>query len=195
MTVLLSDGNRNYIICNNCHNITSIFWDPNKYCSVCGSKNIINHKEGNFYLYERILKKSMGPNYIQTNDQSIVSICPNCNFENKKYDLICPLCGFYLQNKCSGISLSEYNHITKEIHNIDNEFEWLNEFNDGNLKPGSLIVDNIDGNSSNKFHKHNNDRFLPGYANFCFECGRMSTFALQNSSKYWEDISEISNHF
>lgn len=166
-------------ICPNCN---QTFLNKH-YCSFCGTE--LND-------YDFIKKGESKMKEIATSDDGIAKVCPNCGIENIHNDLLCPYCGAYERNICTGITITNYAKYILNYPNVDKEgSSWIINFNPENLKrlngsiPGNLIFENVI--SANEFtyseYRHEELHQVPGYARFCPDCGCITSYCLQGFLK------------
>lgn len=153
------------------------------YCSFCGNK--LND-------YQFIKKEGLKMKEIAIFDDGIAKVCPNCGIENVHVNLLCPYCGAYERNICTGIPLMTYaKYILNDLDTIEEDSEWIINFNPDNLKklngsiPGNLIFENVTGPDDYTYseYPHKDLHQVPGYARFCPDCGCITSYCLQGFLK------------
>lgn len=90
------------------------------YCKVCGSVNLIQGEKEHMEYTKFIL-----------DNNSRAVDCPTCANE-QVYGDYCHVCGTYLINKCTGLSVDEFTH-----HNSQNRIMWHEEEGCQNLLEGN----------------------------------------------------------
>lgn len=157
-------------VCNNCKHVYSTTGDNKnfKYCPVCKTENKIKYKSNNLFFYHENMEENV-LNYtsIKIDENSKAIKCPRCNTEANKNENgnLCEICGAFLINKCTGISLDRYD----------------------NFKFGKE-----NGEQCTKFENCLLGEKLSGAARYCIYCGCVTTFFAQGLLEtYKNELSVI----
>lgn len=182
---LLKEKTVLFNFCSHCHALNSGYDSTIKYCSVCGNKTIkITKHNFKFHETEEQDVFEYKKFEVEGTPSKLQNECMNCGNKIEKSQDFCDVCGKYLINRCSGISIDD-------IYFDNKRHKWMmydeSPFGDGE----SRTITNKDFSEG---FTGGCDHSQSGKARFCAKCGSVTTFMLSQYFKEWNEEQKLANN-